>query len=159
MYFNWEPEKHYRIIFEVRDREYWNPIKNWIHRYKLYILCIESTIKSIIGWERLLDMYSNLASIFFLFIHSLHNENVVLSKSNRHKKHTKDNSHFRSLFFFFSSFFVVNIINVIKFYSLWGTEESRKSSFKNESSMRLKKWKLQTANNHKNRMEVKHKLN
>lgn len=60
---------------------------------------------------------------------------------------------------FFSSFFVVNIINVIKFYSLWGTEESRKSSFKNESSMRLKKWKLQTANNHKNRMEVKHKLN
>ena len=40
-----------------------------------------------------------------------------------------------------------------------GAEESRKSSFKNESSMRLKKWKLQTANNHKNRMEVKHKLN
>lgn len=83
---------------------------------------------------------------------------MVLSKSNRHKKHTKDNSHFRSLSLF-SSFFVVNIINVIKFYSLWGTEESRKSSFKNESSMRLKKWKLQTANNHKNRMEVKHKLN
>lgn len=48
------------------------------------------------------------------FARSLHNENVVLSKSNRHKKHTKDNSHFRSL-----SFFVVNIINVIKFYSLW----------------------------------------